>query len=95
VLRNARSESDIDSAFESLAQQRVNAVIIGTDLLFTSRRDQLVVLAARHAASDLLSARVCRRWGVECQAFWLDVLQIAPTRTQFCDVGALLLRKLQ
>jgi putative ABC transport system substrate-binding protein len=49
VLRNARSESDIDSAFESLAQQRVNAVIIGTDLLFTSRRDQLVVLAARHA----------------------------------------------
>jgi putative tryptophan/tyrosine transport system substrate-binding protein len=49
VIRNARSESDIDSAFESLAQQRVNAVIIGTDLLFTSRRDQLVVLAARHA----------------------------------------------
>jgi putative ABC transport system substrate-binding protein len=49
VMRNARSESDIDSAFESLAQQRVNAVIIGTDLLFTSRRDQLVVLAARHA----------------------------------------------
>jgi ABC-type uncharacterized transport system substrate-binding protein len=49
VLRNARSESEIDSAFESLAQQRVNAVIIGTDLLFTSRRDQLVVLAARHA----------------------------------------------
>ena len=49
VIRNARSESDIDSAFESLAQERVNAVIIGTDQLFTSRRDQLVVLAARHA----------------------------------------------
>ena len=49
MIRNARSESDIDSAFESLAQERVNAVIIGTDQLFTSRRDQLVVLAARHA----------------------------------------------
>src|SRR5262249_42604064 len=49
VIRNTRSESDIDSAFKSLAQQRVNAVISGTDLLFTSRRDQLVVLAARHA----------------------------------------------
>jgi putative tryptophan/tyrosine transport system substrate-binding protein len=48
VIRNARSESDIDSAFESLAQQRVNAVIISTDPLFTSRRDQLVALAARH-----------------------------------------------
>ena len=49
VIRNARSESDIDSAFESLAQERVNAVIIGTDQLFTSRRNQLVALAARHA----------------------------------------------
>jgi putative tryptophan/tyrosine transport system substrate-binding protein len=49
VIRNARSESDIDSAFENLAQERVNAVIIGADQLFTSRRDQLVVLAARHA----------------------------------------------
>ena len=49
VIRNARGESDIFSAFESLAQERVNAVIIGTDQLFTSRRDQLVALAARHA----------------------------------------------
>jgi ABC-type uncharacterized transport system substrate-binding protein len=48
VIRNARSEGDIYSAFESLAQERVNAVIIGTDQLFTSRRDQLVALAARH-----------------------------------------------
>src|SRR5262249_53808473 len=49
VIQNARSESDIDAAFESLAQERVNAVIIGGDQLFTSRPDQLVVLAARHA----------------------------------------------
>ena len=49
VIQNARSESDIDTAFESLAQERVNAVIIGGDQLFTSRLDQLVVLAARHA----------------------------------------------
>ena len=49
VIQNARSESDIDTAFESLAQERVNAVIIGGDQLFTSRPDQLVVLAARHA----------------------------------------------
>jgi putative tryptophan/tyrosine transport system substrate-binding protein len=49
VIRNARGESDIYRAFESLAQERVNAVIIGTDQLFTSRRDQLVALAARHA----------------------------------------------
>src|SRR5262245_9859796 len=33
----------------SMAQERVNAVIIGGDQLFTSRPDQLVALAARHA----------------------------------------------
>jgi len=49
LMLNASSDREIDAAFESLAQQRVNAVIIGTDQLFTSRRDQLVVLAARHA----------------------------------------------
>ena len=53
VIRNAGGESDIDSAFESLAQERVNAVIIGTDQLFTSRRDQLVALAARHALPSI------------------------------------------
>jgi ABC-type uncharacterized transport system substrate-binding protein len=57
VIRNARSESDIDSAFESLAQQRVNAVIIGTDLLFTTRRDQLVALAARHGLPTIYYLR--------------------------------------
>jgi putative ABC transport system substrate-binding protein len=49
MIRNARSESDIDGAFGSLVQQHVDAVIIGTDQFFTSRRDQLVALAARHA----------------------------------------------
>ena len=48
-MLNASSDREIDAAFESLAQQRVNAVIIGTDQLFTSRRNQLVALAARHA----------------------------------------------
>jgi putative ABC transport system substrate-binding protein len=57
VIRNARGESDIYSAFESLAQERVNAVIIGTDQLFTSRRDQLVVLAARHGLPTIYYLR--------------------------------------
>src|SRR5262249_61165736 len=49
LILNAGSERDIDAAFASFLQQRVDAIIIGADSLFLSRRDQLVGLAARHA----------------------------------------------
>jgi putative tryptophan/tyrosine transport system substrate-binding protein len=49
LILNASSERDLDAAFTSFVQQRVNAIIIGADSLFLSRRDQLVALAARHA----------------------------------------------
>jgi putative tryptophan/tyrosine transport system substrate-binding protein len=49
LILNASSERDLDVAFTSFVQQRVNAIIIGADSLFLSRRDQLVGLAARHA----------------------------------------------
>jgi len=48
-ILNVSSERDIDAAFASFARQRVNAVMVGADAFFTSRRDQLVELAARHA----------------------------------------------
>jgi putative tryptophan/tyrosine transport system substrate-binding protein len=48
-ILNAGSEREIDATFANLVQQRANAVIIGADSFFTSRRDQLVGLAARHA----------------------------------------------
>jgi ABC-type uncharacterized transport system substrate-binding protein len=46
---NVSSERDIDAAFAGFARQRVDAIIVGADAFFTSRRDQLVELAARHA----------------------------------------------
>jgi putative ABC transport system substrate-binding protein len=49
IILNSSSEGDIDAAFTSFVQQRVNAVIIGSDSLFVSRPDQLIGLAARHA----------------------------------------------
>jgi putative ABC transport system substrate-binding protein len=39
------------------AIERVNAVIIGSDQLFTSRRDQLVALAARHGLPTIYYVR--------------------------------------
>jgi len=49
LILKASSERETDAAFESAVQQSVNAVIIGADSLFISRRDQLVGLAARFA----------------------------------------------
>jgi putative tryptophan/tyrosine transport system substrate-binding protein len=46
---NAGSEREIDAAFARSVEQRANAMIVGADSLFVSRRDQLVGLAARHA----------------------------------------------
>jgi putative ABC transport system substrate-binding protein len=48
LVLNASSERDIDTAFATLAQQHVDALLIDADALFVSRRDQLVALAARH-----------------------------------------------
>jgi ABC-type uncharacterized transport system substrate-binding protein len=49
LILHAGSERDIEAAFAGAVQQRANAVIVGADSLFVSRRDQLVGLATRHA----------------------------------------------
>ena len=46
---NASSEHEIDAAFGSAVQQHANAVVVGANSVFLSRRDQLVGLAARYA----------------------------------------------
>jgi putative ABC transport system substrate-binding protein len=48
-ILKATSESEIDAAFAALDQLRVGALIVGNDTFFFSRREQLVVLAARRA----------------------------------------------
>src|SRR5438445_4751900 len=45
----ARSESEIDSAFASLVQLHAGALVVGADPFLSSRREQLVALASRHA----------------------------------------------
>ena len=48
-ILNARTESEIDAAFASLAQLHAGALIVHPDPFFGGRRDQLVALASRHA----------------------------------------------
>jgi ABC-type uncharacterized transport system substrate-binding protein len=46
---SVRSNSDIDGAFASLAQKRVDGLIVAPNVLFITRRVQFITQAARHA----------------------------------------------
>jgi len=49
VVLNASSPGEIDTAFATLRQRGVGALLVGADPFFTSRRQQIVALAARDA----------------------------------------------
>ncbi|MFZ2139979.1 MAG: ABC transporter substrate-binding protein [Xanthobacteraceae bacterium] len=46
---NAGTSREIDEAFTELAREQIDALFVGPDPLFNSRRVHLAVLAARHA----------------------------------------------
>jgi putative tryptophan/tyrosine transport system substrate-binding protein len=49
LVLNAASDREFDTAFATIAQQQVTALLVASDPLFFDRRDQLVALAARQA----------------------------------------------
>jgi putative ABC transport system substrate-binding protein len=53
----ARTGGEIQSAFESLARERPDALFVGNDPLFLVRRVQLATLAARHGLPASFSVR--------------------------------------
>src|SRR5262249_44792975 len=46
---HASSERDLDAVFASLTQLRAGALVIGPDVFFNERSEQLAALALRHA----------------------------------------------
>ena len=48
VVVRAKNETEIDTAFATISQQRADALLVDVDAYFNSRRDQLAALAARY-----------------------------------------------
>jgi putative ABC transport system substrate-binding protein len=48
VVVRANTDGEIDAAFSTVVQQRAQAILVGASPFFNSRRQQLVILAARH-----------------------------------------------
>jgi putative ABC transport system substrate-binding protein len=49
VIANARTDSDLETAFATFSQQHVGGALTGPSSFYDRRREQLVALAARHA----------------------------------------------
>lgn len=57
VRLNASTESEVDAAFATLAQQKVEGLIVAADSFFVSRRELIVAQAARHAVPTIYGFR--------------------------------------
>ena len=57
LVVSASTERDVDTAFTTLVEQRVGALVVGNDPFFNARPDQLVALAARHAVPAIYPYR--------------------------------------
>jgi len=53
----AGTDREIDAAFESLIQSRTGALLVGNDVFFNSRIEQITALAARYAIPAMYSSR--------------------------------------
>jgi putative tryptophan/tyrosine transport system substrate-binding protein len=53
----ASTNGEIDAAFASMVQKRVEALLIGTNVFFNTRRVQFATLAARHTLPAIYTGR--------------------------------------
>jgi putative tryptophan/tyrosine transport system substrate-binding protein len=63
VILRAGNGTDIDTAFTTMVQERVGAVLVQGGNLFNNRRDQLIVLTARHGIAAIFGDRVYTEGG--------------------------------
>jgi putative ABC transport system substrate-binding protein len=56
-ILKAGAEGEIDAAFATLVQRHAGALVLGPDPFLNSRREQLIMLAARHAVPAMYEWR--------------------------------------
>ncbi len=57
-IYEAKSESDLEAAFEAAVKKRTSALLVSADPFFTSKRERIVALAAQHAVPTIYPLRV-------------------------------------
>jgi putative ABC transport system substrate-binding protein len=57
IIARATTDADIDAAFATFAQEGAGALLVTADVLFASRREKLVALAARFKLPAIYSQR--------------------------------------
>jgi putative tryptophan/tyrosine transport system substrate-binding protein len=75
VILNASNPSDIEATFATVVQERVNALLVCSDQLFTGRREQLVALAARYGVPTIYQFRVFAEAG-GLMSYGTDLLEV-------------------
>jgi putative ABC transport system substrate-binding protein len=62
-ILNASTAGEIDAAFATFAQARPGALLIGGETFLSSRREQIIALAAHHAVPTIYNQREWTRAG--------------------------------
>jgi putative tryptophan/tyrosine transport system substrate-binding protein len=57
ILVRASNVSEIDEAFATVVQQRAGGLMVASDLFLSSRKDQVIALAARHGMPTIYAWR--------------------------------------
>jgi ABC-type uncharacterized transport system substrate-binding protein len=57
VILNTASESEFETVWTTVAQQRIGALLVSADPFFTARREQIVALAARQGVPAIYELR--------------------------------------
>jgi putative ABC transport system substrate-binding protein len=54
---NAGTDTELDAAFSSIVERRIGGLVVASDPFFSSRREQLVALAAAHSVPAIYTLR--------------------------------------
>jgi putative tryptophan/tyrosine transport system substrate-binding protein len=58
LIIDASNDREIEAAFATIVQMKIGALLVGTDPLFSTHRDPIIALAARHAVPAIFDSRI-------------------------------------